>query len=125
MDNMYVIGYRIDIKDKDAFDFSHDLKEAGFSIDTLPGKDWMIYPSTHQDGSSIWIMNKNHPLRVDYRCPIDRSEIWQDLRDGKRFDVPETYNEHIAMMIKEPLYKWLDDNLLYPKINWGIAIMLG
>ena len=125
MDNIYVIGYRIDIKDANDFKLAEALNKAGFNVGTLPGKKFMIWDSTHQNGASLWIMEKGHPLKVDYRCPISRDEIWQDLRNKKTFDIPSTFASDFESLKNENIYKWLIDNNYPAKITWGVAIMLG
>lgn len=125
MDNMYVIGYRIDVEGEDEFRLAAQLNKENFNVGTLPGKKWMAWSSTHQNGTSLWIMQEGHPLKVDYRCPINRDELWQDLRDGSTFDIPETFNSDFTALQNEEVYKWLIANNYKAKITWGVAIMLG
>jgi hypothetical protein len=125
MDSMYVIGYRIDLQtDKDLFDIEETLTSLGISIDGLPGKDWMLW-NNDEKTISFWQMNGD--FKVDYRCPIDREEIYHDLKIGEHFDTPRTYEFDIKQLKETKLYQSLTK--LYGDTNltttWGIAIMLG
>jgi len=124
MDNMYVIGYRIDAKcDKNAFELCNEMEDS-ISIDSLPGKDWMIWNSSETDVISFWQMTG--PFRVDYRCPISREELWDNMHD-KPFDVPSTFAADVLAIQETNIYKWLAERLYKEdlKVTWGLALMQG
>ena len=69
MDNFIYIGYRMDCDVKDSvedLDRFRGLKKVGFSIDALPGEDWMFW--THV---KCHTMNPENIISVLYRQLIE------------------------------------------------------
>ena len=128
MDSMYVIGYRIDVtipKELDGEDIFEEGIAAGLSVDGFPGEEWMEWPSCEGHNIiSVWEMKG--PFKVDYRCPIDRNELYEEMHD-RPFDVPETYAADVLNMQETPMYKWLVQKLgqTNVKVCWGLALMVG
>ena len=88
MDNGYFIGYRIDVEntDLDMFDMTEGFEQK-FDVDDLPGKEWMSWGNPGGGSSFLWMRGTG----VDYRCPIDREELWKDLH-SRTFDFPKDAN---------------------------------
>ena len=128
MDNFYFIGYRFDCiskEYKDSWELSDQLSKKDISIYGLPSKDWMTW--THSDGETASVLCMDiKGIPTDYRCPIDREELWQEMH-GRSFDVPDEFNEHKKILLKEPIYKELIK--IFGKENvalkWGIFLGLG
>lgn len=121
-DNAYFIGYRIDLDntDFDMWDMPKSF-ERKFNVDNLPGKEWMAYCKAGGGSSLLWIGDKS----ADYRCPIDRSELWEDLH-SRTFDFPNDGVSVFQKLWNHPLYKHLIKEYGIKSINvkWGIFLCL-
>lgn len=122
MDNGYFIGYRIDVKNTDLDIWEHDDLFIEFHIDNLPGEEWMVW-SNPEGGSSLLWMNMS---KSDYRCPIDREELWRDLHH-RTFDFPFDGMAVFQELWESDLYKRLIKDYGSKDVNvrWGIFLCLG
>lgn len=131
MDNFIYIGYRMDCDVKDSaedLDRFWGLKKAGFSIDSLPGEDWMFW--TH---IKCHIMNPEHIISVfpmqgeykgEYLCPVDTFRLYQMLFENS-IDVPDTFMMDVGKIVNTSLYRQLIEMFLKVSITWGVFLGLG
>lgn len=143
MDNLMFIGYRIDVMKQegntnDIFDVCKWLaKENGQPVDTLPGEQWQMWESTDEevDFSAMCIAIEEVP-DGDYRCPIDRSELWEEMHGyqehrqkpgvrGRTFDAPDTYAEDVAKIKETKIFELLAEQFDDVRVRWGIFLGLG
>ncbi len=123
MDNAYFIGYRIDIDTEDDWiDMQEEACKEGHSVGYLPGEEWYSFPKRGGGVSFLW-MDKDHS---DYRCPIDREELWEDLHETT-LDFPFEGAIKLMEIRSTKLYKHLVNKYGSEKIKarWGIFLCLG
>ncbi len=138
MDNFYFIGYRIDCNTegstlKDSIGLSKRINEAAEAYsgndglaktDFLPGSRWMTW--SHPAGNPVVLALDFPSLPADYRCPIDRSELWENMHE-EPFDLPEDYEDHFLKIKQSLIHAILrklygEDNI---SVTWGIFLGLG
>jgi hypothetical protein len=123
MDNGYFIGYRVDV---DSEDFSHADSPEGFekrfNVDMLPGKEWMIWSKAGGGNAILWMDGPG----ADYRCPIDREELWKDLH-SRTFDFPDDGIAVYQRLWNHPMYRYLIKKYDAKRVNvrWGVFMTLG
>lgn len=136
MDNFYFIGYRIDIlrikelkdyclTDPDGDKIYDAVKK--FGVDYLPGEKWIMWSHVREDiAASLLAIEVDGIEKGDYRCPIDRAELWEDLHKNS-FDVPNTLLKDIKIISKDPVYKKISSMFTeeYYELRWGIFLGLG
>ena len=124
MDNAYFIGYRIDIEGVDCEEWSTDKLFKAYGIDEYcPGSEWMAFPKASGEGWSLLWMND---MNSEYRCPIDREELWSDLHN-RTFDFPDDGIDISDFLSQSGLFQTLlnaygDDVVT---LRWGIFLCLG
>ena len=123
MDNAYFIGYRIDIdhEDFDMWDMSKDFKDE-YGVSEFPGEEWMAYTKVDGGTSLLWMKGAG----ADYRCPIDREELWKDLH-SRTFDFPWDGMAVIESLWGEKIHKYLSKKYgsQHVQVRWGIFLCLG
>jgi len=120
MDNAYFIGYRIDVDcDIDSWDFGRQIEK--FGVDNFPNSEWYNFRSVRGVNSLLWMKEKS----ADYRCPIDRQELWEDLHH-RTFDFPADGVRVFQEICKSPLYSYLLEKYGDSAVNvkWGIFLCL-
>jgi hypothetical protein len=138
MDNFYFIGYRIDIP-KPMIECDYEVmkyinKEIGADeIDYSPEGKWLCWSSTDNNVKVSILARKFEDITSDYRCPIDREELWLEMHGyinprevgGRTFDVPESYPEDIKKIENSDVFKIIKSKWGNVKIRWGIFLGLG
>lgn len=122
MDNAYFIGYRIDILTGDDWiEMQEEASDKGHSVGYLPGEEWYSIPKVDEGVSFLW-MDDDYS---DYRCPIDRAELWEDLHKIT-FDFPDNGFDVFAAIRASKLWQYLVDKYGAKKIEvrWGIFLCL-
>lgn len=131
MDNFIYIGYRIDCvvggELCDEIDRLSNLEDENFSINVLPGCDWMFWTHikchTMYPDNIISVFPMRGEFAGDYRCPIGQSEIYKSLFEDS-IDTPVNYAEVCEKIRATKLFKKLS-TMFNPKVTWGIFLGLG
>ena len=123
MDNGYFIGYRIDVDSENfgSWNLPEGFKEK-FNVDNLPGEEWMVWSKADRGTSLLWMEGEG----ADYRCPIDRAELWNDLH-SRTFDFPKDGVAVYQKLWNSELYHYLVKNygIKNVDVRWGIFMTLG
>ncbi len=134
MDNFNFIGYRIDIPTSPSFSREWDLcddvriyvknqLETNQFVD-FPEYNWLYWMSADKNiGCSILAMEIDG-IQSEYRCPISRDELWEDLHYGT-FDTPQTYMEDIAKLEQTSVFTIIKKKYTDAMIKYGIFMGLG
>ena len=139
-DNFYFIGYRFDCRQKknkvfsrpDMFELSDKLEKKGLPVYFLPSKDWLVYDHSNGKYTSVLLI-KNSNIPCDYRCPIDRAELWSEMHGNlegypaRSFDVPDEFEEHKKTLLLSSMYCNLVEEFGVDNVTlrWGIFLGLG
>lgn len=120
MDNAYFIGYRIDLDIKaDPWDVAAEAEKYG--ADPFPNSEWYSFSKVGGGVSLLW-MDKDY---ADYRCPIDRDELWEDLH-RTTFDFPDNGPVVFEAIQSSKLWQHLVEKYGLKKIEvrWGVFLCL-